>query len=100
MREDTIDRDIIQSEDNARQAIENVRLASLNVLEQKEQEIYVLAQTKIVSPTSSFVLGYSLYAEEFTNDVELSDRSILLRKLNPELPAVSLDGEATIFRTQ
>lgn len=100
MRDDTIDRALIQSDDDVRRAVENVRLASLNVLEQKEQEVYVLSETEIAAPSSSFVQSYNLYAEEFTNDVQLADRAVLLRKLNPELPAISLDGEVTIFRTQ
>ena len=99
MLDDTFDRNVVQSEDDARSAIESVRLASLNVLEQKEQEVYSLAEARILSPSSSFVQAYNFYAEEFTNDLELSDKAILLRKLNPSLPAISLENDVTIFRT-
>lgn len=99
MRDDTIDRDVIQSDDNVRSAVENIRLAALDILEQKEQEAFGLDTLDIRAPSSSFVQSYNLYAEEFTNDAQLSDRSILLRKLNPDLPAIALDNGITIFRT-
>lgn len=99
MRDDTIDKNIIQSNPNVRTAIENVRLAALNVIDQKKQQAFNVTSTKLNYPSSSFVQAYAFYAEEFTNTSELEDRTLQLRGLNPEKPAIALDGEISIFRT-
>ena len=98
MRDDTIDPDLIQSNDEVREAVENIRLAALDVILQKEQEAFVLDTANIRRASSSFVQSFAFYAEEFTDDEALADRAISLRRLNPELAAVSLKNEITIFR--
>lgn len=98
MRDDTIDPDLIQSHDGVREAVENIRLAALDVILQKEQEAFVLDTANIRRASSSFVQSFAFYAEEFTDDIALADRAISLRQLNPELAAVSLKNNITIFR--
>jgi len=99
MRIETEDKNIIQSDDGIRKAVEDIRLASLNVLEQKEQEAFTLTDTELKIASSSFVQAFRFYAEDFTSDIDLSDRAISLRKLNPDLPAIALNKDITIFRT-
>ena len=100
MREETSDIDVIQSDDDVRKAVEDVRLASLNVLEQKRQETYTITQIRLKTPSSAFVQSFNFYAEEFNDDVSLADRAIELRKLNPEDPANGLKNDIDIFRTK
>ena len=99
MLNDTIDSDIVQSDDDVRSAVESVRLASLAVISQKEQETYVLSSLKVRAPSSVFVQTYNLYAEEFITEDQAETKSLSLRGLNPELPAIAMDGEISIFRT-
>lgn len=98
MRDDTIDPDLIQSNDEVREAVENIRLAALDVILQKEQEAFVLDTANVRRASSSFVQSFAFYAEEFTDDEALADRAISLRRLNPELAAISLKNNITIFR--
>lgn len=99
MLDGTVDKDIIQSDPDVRTSVEAVRIASLNVLEQKRQEAFFVTTKENKKPYSSFVEAYRLYAEEFTDSGQLEDRAIQLRALNPSKPAMGLDGGITIFRT-
>lgn len=99
MRDDTSDSGLIQSNSTVRAAVENVRLASLAVLDQKRQQTFDTTTVDLRSPQSSFVIAYKLYAEEFTNDVDLANRGLEIRDLNPEYSATMLENNTTVFRS-
>ena len=100
MRDDTIDVNLVQSDNDVRQAVENVRLASLNVIGQRMEETFATTTSVLGLPSSSFVQAYRFYAEEFVDDIALGDRAIALRGLNPDQPSSLLGREINIFRTQ
>ncbi|QDP65941.1 MAG: DNA circularization protein [Prokaryotic dsDNA virus sp.] len=99
MRVDTQDSELIQSDSNVRTAVEDVRLASLAVLDQKRQQTFDTTTINLGAPVSSFVLAYKLNAEEFTDDVALANRGLELRDLNPDDAATMIEGQTTVFRT-
>lgn len=98
MRIDTENRDLIQSESAVRRAVENLRLAALNVLDDKDQSTYTLTEFYLNAPASSFVLSYTLYAEDFTTAEEVNDRAIILRGLNQDQAADKLTGTVTVLQ--
>ena len=99
MLDDTEDIKIIQSEDETRVAVENLRAASLKVLEQKEQEVFLLTTKTLNIDIPVFVQTYNLYAEVLLNEMELEDKTINVRSLNPEKQSIALIDEINIFRT-
>lgn len=98
MREDTDDRDLPQSQSAVRRAVEDMRLSTLSVLDQKEQSAFELTSLTLNVPRSAFVLAYDLYAEEFTSTDQLNDRAITLRGLNPEHPADKLHNDIMVLQ--
>lgn len=86
----------IQNDEELKIYIENLRDAVYNILDQKKQEVYKLT-TQEVYKQNALILAYQLYAEEFTDDVQIFNRAIDLRNLNPELPSTELNGEITVF---
>jgi hypothetical protein len=99
MRVDTENRDLIQSQSSVRRAVENIRLAALSVLDQKEQAAYTLVNIERKTPISSFTLAYDLYAEEFTTSEEVTARGIEIRGLNISEPADKLDNNITVLQS-
>lgn len=95
MRIDVQDRDIIQSNPDVRKAVEEVRIASLEILEQKEQRTFVLTEVNYGAPISAFLIAYNLYAEELNTIQNLEDRSLLIRRLNPEQKVDLMSGNIT-----
>ena len=100
MRDDTIDPDILQSNDKVRDSVENLRIASLNVLEQKEQQVFKIDSVDIQRASSSFVQAYTLYADGLKNEDELETQTLSLRNLNPTKPAISLSGNSPVFKVR
>ena len=98
MRVETSDYDLFQSKPDVRESVENVRLASLDILGQKEQESYEIAIDKTGVPTSALVRSYLLYAEDFTNTKQLTDRAEEIALLNIEQPSSALNKEFKIFQ--
>lgn len=99
MRVDTEDRNLIQSQSLVRRAVENIRLAALDILDQKEQTAYSLVTISRGAPISSFVLAYDLYAEEFTTSEQVTNRGVEIRGLNPSEPADKLDNGITVLQS-
>lgn len=93
MRIDVQNRDILQSDPNVREAVEDVRISSLEILEQKEQRTFVLTEVNYGAPTSAFLIAYNLYAEKLNTVQDLEDRSILVRGLNPEQKTDQMSGD-------
>lgn len=100
MRDDTIDSDILQSNDRVRDSVENLRIASLNVLEQKEQQVFRIDSIDIQRASSSLVQAYALYADGLKNEDELETQTLSLRGINPTKPAISLNGNSPVFKVQ
>ncbi len=98
MLDETDDYDLIQSKPGVRNAVEDVRLAALEVIGQKEQEAFEIVEENIKAPTSAFALAYRLYAEDFTNGDELGARGAQLSELNAEVSSISLKGDIKIFQ--
>lgn len=98
MRIDTENRELVQSQSAVRRAVENLRLAALNVLDDKDQSAYTLTDFYLNAPESSFVLSYMLYAEDFTTVEDVTDQAIILRGLNPDLAADKLTGTVTVLQ--
>lgn len=99
MRDDTENRDLVQSLPAVRQAIEAVRLATLSVLDDKEQSVFSLTTIALNAPLGVFTLSYGLYAEDFETSEALVERAAVVRSLNPELPADKLTGDVTVLQS-
>lgn len=99
MRDDTDDRDIIQSDSEVRKAVEAVRISALEILDQKEQATYSLTTINNVIPVSSFLEAYVLYGETFKTTTELNNRGFEIRDLNPTLAADKLIGNVTVLQS-
>lgn len=98
MRVESSDRTLIQSNTFVRNAVEDIRIAALDVLEQKEQEAFAIQDDETGFPTSAFVRSYALYAEQFTDAESLSDRAVQIAKLNTSLSSASLVGSFKVFQ--
>lgn len=99
MRVDTENRDLVQSQPEVRQAIEEIRLLTLEVLDQKEQSAFVLTSLDVKTPKSAYMLSYELYAESFSSTEAANERAIILRGLNPSLPADKLAGSVMVLQS-
>lgn len=99
MKIDTEDRDLLQSDSSIRAAMEKVRLASLSVLDDKEQSAYSLATIEVASPVSAFALSYQLYAEQQKTSEDVTNSGVVLRDLNPLLIADKLKNNITVLQT-
>lgn len=98
MRIETSDYSLIQSSPNVRQAVEVARLASLNVIAQKEQEAFEIVGDEVGAPTAAFVRSYMLYAEDLTDVDGLTQRAQLLANLNTEQPSIGLNKTFKVFQ--
>lgn len=98
MRIESSDRNLIQSDVDVRKTVEDVRIASLNVLEQKEQESFIIQEEELRAPTSALVHAYALYAEEFTDAESLEARSRTLAQLNTSQSSDRMIGDIKILQ--
>jgi len=99
MRIDTENRDLIQSQPEVRRAVEDLRLAAIDIMDQKDQSAYSLTTYTPNVPPASFVLAYQLYAEDFQTSEAVNDRAIIIRNLNPTVPADKLSGDLTVLQS-
>ena len=100
MRIETVDPSIIQFNPTVRSAIEDVRLAALDVIGQKEQESFQIINDNTGAPTSSFVRSHLLYAEEFTNPDDLATRAVDIGNLNTSQSSNGLIDDFKIFQVR
>lgn len=98
MRVESSDRELIQADLDVRKSVDDVRITSLNVMEQKEQESFVIQDEFLSAPTSALVRSYALYAEEFTNSEALSDRARVLAQLNTSQSSDRMIGDIKILQ--
>lgn len=99
MRDDTENRDLVQSQAEVRRAVEDLRLAAIDVLDQKDQSTFTLTTMSLNAPLSCFQLAYALYAEQFTESGQVSDQAIILRGLNPLQPSDKMVGEISVLQS-
>ena len=100
MLDGTQNGDALQSNQNLRSAIEDVRRASLEVLDDKDQQVFGLVDLQQRVPTSKFALAYNLYAEEFTSSTDLTDRAIVVSELNPDISGIEMVGTLTTLQNR
>jgi hypothetical protein len=98
MRVDTSDKTLIQSQPGVRASVELIRLTALRVLDEKEQSAFSLTTITNNVQISSFVQGYTLYAESITTSEDATTKGLEIRALNPTQPADKLIGETTVLQ--
>jgi len=98
MRTETVDYALIQSNPTVRSSIEDVRLAALNVMGQKEQETFEIITDNTGAPTSALVRSYALYAEQFINPDQLAARAVDIANLNTSQSSAGLVDDFKIFQ--
>jgi prophage DNA circulation protein len=79
-----------------RDSLRAVRLAALDVISAKLQSAYQVTSVEVTQPASPLTLSYRLYAEQLNTPSAVTDRALILRDLNPQLPADSLAGAVTV----
>lgn len=99
MRDDTENRDLIQSQSAVRRAVETLRLSALSVLDDKDQSAFTLTSLTLNVSQAAFILAYDLYAENLQSSDELTDQAITIRGLNPTLPADKLAGSVMVLQS-
>ncbi len=81
-----------------REAMSELRIRALSVLDQKVQSAWLTAQIVRTGPLNAPSLTYLLYAESLTND--LDERTLQIRQLNQQVSSVSMSGNLTVLRGQ
>lgn len=84
-------RNEVQSSPTVRQAMKQLRIAALDVMQQKEQTAYRTTTITQNTPTSMFLLGYQLYAN--------TDNTVTLRALNPGKSSCWAEGEMKVLQS-
>lgn len=87
------------SNNAVKQSFLDLRLATLDVLAQKEQQAYKVINISKQNGLSSFLQTYELYADELLDEDALREKSTNLRNLNPLLSSSFLTGDVEIFQT-
>ncbi|MNQ66055.1 hypothetical protein D3C85_805330 [compost metagenome] len=81
-----------------REAMDDLRIRALSVLDQKAQSAWLTAEIIRTGPLAAPSLTYLLYAESLTND--LDERTLQVRQLNQQVSSISMNGELTVLRGQ
>lgn len=98
MRVDAQDVSSVPANREVREAMDELRIRALSVLDQKAQSAWLTAQIIRTGPLAAPSLTYLLYAESITND--LDDRTLQIRQLNQQVSAASMSGALTVLRGQ
>jgi hypothetical protein len=98
MRVDAQDVSSVPANREVREAMDELRIRALSVLDQKAQSAWLTAQIIRTGPLAAPSLTYLLYAESITND--LDDRTLQIRQLNQQVSAASMSGSLTVLRGQ
>lgn len=78
-------------------SIDEARFVALDILERKAQFTPKVTAINLVARRSSLQLAYGLYAEEFTNVEQLSERAAALDALNPDINTTQFVGDVSVF---
>lgn len=100
MQDSITNRDYVQSRPGVRNAVEDVRRLALEVMEQKQQQSFILTDIKQQTAASNIVLTYKYYAEDFLNSDQLDEKSQTIRNLNKGKKANALFGDLKIVQGQ
>lgn len=95
-----INPDLIQSMPRTRVAVERVRKIALEVLEQKQQQAYILVDVEQLTSKSSLFVTHNYYAEDFLTSEQLEEKRQVVRGLNSEQKANALYGTITVIQAQ
>lgn len=98
MRVDAQDVSSVPANREVREAMDELRIRALSVLDQKAQSAWLTAQIIRTGPLAAPSLTYLLYAESITND--LDERTLQIRQLNQQVSAASMSGALTVLRGQ
>lgn len=98
MQVDAQDVGSVPANREVREAMAELRIRALAVLDQKAQSAWLTTTINRVGPLTAPSLTYLLYAESLTND--LDDRSWQVRQLNQQVSSVAMSGDLTVLRGQ
>ena len=98
MRVDAQDVNTVMADPAVRYAMDQVRISALSVLDQKAQSAWLISQITRVAGISASNLAYLLYAESMLTSADLDERSIEVRGLNRDKPAIAMNGELNVMR--
>lgn len=98
MQVDAQDVTSVPANRDVREAMAELRIRALAVLDQKAQSAWLTSQIIRTGALTAPSLTYLLYAESLTND--LDGRSWQIRQLNQQVSAVAMSGELTVLRGQ
>jgi hypothetical protein len=98
MRVDAQDVTSVPANRVVREAMDDLRIRALSVLDQKAQSAWLTAEIVRTGALAAPSLTYLLYAESITND--LDDRALQVRQLNQQVSAVAMSGDLTVLRGQ
>lgn len=98
MQVDAQDVRSIPANREVRAAMDDLRIRALSVLDQKAQSAWLTSQITRTGGLTAPSLTYLLYAESITND--LDERTLQVRQLNQQVPAVAMSGDLTVLRGQ
>lgn len=98
MHVDAQDVNSVPADRVVREAMDELRIRALSVLDQKAQSAWLTAEIIRTGPLAAPSLTYLLYAESLTND--LDERTLQVRQLNQQVSSVSMNGELTVLRGQ
>lgn len=96
--EDGADNTRLVGKPDVRNSVDALRYSALEVLAEKQQNAYQIVSVDDAGMVAIPVLTYSLYAENIKNSSTLSDRTGVIRKLNPSKSAVNINGSAQVLR--
>jgi hypothetical protein len=98
MQVDAQDVGSVPANREVREAMAELRIRALAVLDQKAQSAWLTSQIIRTGGLTAPSLTYLLYAESLTDD--LDDRSWQVRQLNQQVSAVAMTGTLTVLRGQ
>lgn len=82
-----------------RQAMSDLRIKALSVLDQKAQSAWLTSQISLPGAMTAPSLTYLLYAETLLNDVNALDvQALQVRQLNQQVSCVAMTGDLTVLR--
>ena len=86
----------VLSTPEVRAAMNDLRIKTLAVLDQKAQSAWLTSQIVRTGALTAPSLTYLLYAESITTDIDV--RTSQVRQLNQQVSAVAMSGELTVLR--
>lgn len=92
------DGDLIQSKPTTRTAVENVRTLALEVMEQKQQQTFILTDVYQPVARSSALMAHKYYSESLKNTDDLDNKTQIIRDLNITQKSNALFGDVKVIQ--